>query len=60
LNLPPTWEQARGAIERALRLFHQKGQDVDMGVARVIIRSPNGTRYAITVGNTGTLGTTAL
>lgn len=33
----------------------KKGADVELQGERLIIRSPNGTRYAISVSNTGTL-----
>ena len=58
--LPATWERARGLVERALESTHQKTRDIEVGAGRVIIRSPNGTRYAITVSNAGVLGATAL
>ena len=48
------------AIEQADALNHKKNQDLEVGAARLVIKSPNGTRYSITVDNSGVLGTTAL
>jgi len=47
-------------IEQADGLNHKKNQDVEVGAARLILKSPNGTRYSITVDNSGNLGATAL
>jgi len=47
-------------IEQADGLNHKKNQDVEVGAARLILKSPNGTRYSITVDNSGNLGSTAL
>tara|TARA_R110000868_G_scaffold360405_2_gene622399 strand:- start:428 stop:634 length:207 start_codon:yes stop_codon:yes gene_type:complete len=47
-------------IEQADNLNHKKNQDVEIGAARLILRAPNGTRYSVTVDNSGTLGATAL
>ena len=47
-------------IEQADGLNHKKNQDVEVGAARLILKSPNGTRYSITVDNLGNLGATAL
>ena len=46
--------------EQADGLNHKKNQDVEVGAARLILKSPNGTRYSITVDNSGNLGATAL
>ena len=35
-------------------------EDVEVGDARLILKSPNGTRYSITVDNSGNLGATAI
>jgi hypothetical protein len=48
------------AIEQADSLNHKKNQDVEIGAARLVIKSPNGTRYSITVDNSGNVGATAL
>ena len=47
-------------IEQADGLNHKKNQDIEVGAARLILKSPNGTRYSITVDNSGNLGATAL
>lgn len=52
--------QMNNLIEQADGLNHKKNQDVEIGAARLILRAPNGTRYSLTVDNSGTLGTTAL
>lgn len=57
---PTTINQMNLLIEQADDLNHKKNQDVEVGAARLILKSPNGTRYSITVDNAGTLGTTAL
>lgn len=50
------------AIELADRHNHKRGQDVEIGAngERLIITSPNGSRWEVTVDNAGALGTTAL
>jgi hypothetical protein len=57
---PTTINQMNLLIEQADDLNHKKNQDVEVGAARLILKSPNGTRYSITVDNSGTLGATAL
>lgn len=47
-------------IEQADDLNHKKNIDIEVGAARLILRAPNGTRYSITVDNSGNLGATAL
>jgi hypothetical protein len=47
-------------IDRALRLTYNTNQDVHIIENRLILQSPNGTYYEITVDNAGTLGTTSL
>ena len=51
--------QMNNLIEQADGLNHKKNQDVEIGAARLILRAPNGTRYSLTVDNSGTLGATA-
>jgi len=48
------------AIEQADALNHKKNQDLEVGAARLVMKSPNGTRYSITVDNSGNVGATAL
>lgn len=38
----------------------KKNQDLEIGKNRVILTSPNGTRYALVVSNTGALSTVVL
>lgn len=47
-------------IEQADDLNHKKLQDVEIGEARLILRSPNGSRFSVTVDNSGNLSATAL
>ena len=47
-------------IERADRENHKRNRDVEVGAGRLILTSPNGTRYEVTVADDGTLGTSAL
>ena len=44
-------------IEQAARGNHKRGRDVEIGDARLILTSPNGTRYEVAVANDGTLST---
>ena len=52
--------QMRNLIERADVQNRKKGQDIEVLGARLILTSPNGTRYSVTVDNSGNLSTTAL
>lgn len=60
-NYSPQVENERN---RSLRLADQRNrkidQDVELSDERLIIRSPDGSRWALTVDNLGVLGTTAL
>lgn len=66
LRVPgPSWSRAQEAernrqIEAADRENHKRGRDVEIGEARLILTSPNGTRYSVTVDNAGNLSTTSL
>jgi len=44
-------------LERADRENLKRGRDIEMGKSRVILTSPNGTRFAVMVENDGTLST---
>lgn len=48
------------AIEQADRGNHKRGQDVEIGMGRLILTSPNGTRYEIVVANDGTISSSAV
>lgn len=52
--------EAHRLIEQADRQNLKRGEDINLGSARVILTSPDGTRYALTVANGGTLSTTAV
>jgi len=68
MRLPPspvdyvlsTEQQRNLTIELADKQNHKKDQDVEIGAARLVLRAPNGTRWSVTVDNSGNLGTTAL
>jgi hypothetical protein len=47
-------------LEQADQLNHKKNRDVEVGDARLILKSPNGTRYSVTVDNSGNLSATSL
>ena len=47
-------------LEQADTTNLKRGQDIELSEGRMILRSPNGTRYAVTVDNAGNLGTVAL
>lgn len=47
-------------IEQADQLNHKRNRDVEIGFARLILTSPNGTRYAITVSNAGAISAVAV
>lgn len=51
-------------INRVIQLLSerafQRGERVDVGRAGVVLTAPNGSRWLLTVSNTGVLGTTAL
>jgi len=47
-------------LEQSDGLNHKKNQDVEVGAARLILRSPNGTRYSVTVDNSGNLSAASI
>lgn len=53
-------EQQSATMEREMNRRHRKDQDVELGRSRLILTSPNGTRYALAVDNSGNLSTVAL
>ena len=65
-NPPGTYMQAYFApvlqqIARLLTTSYQKGSDVELNAEqKLIIVSPNGTRYQITVDNSGVLSASAV
>jgi len=52
--------EVRLLIERADDANHKRNQDVEVGNARLILKSPNGTRYSITVNNSGAISAAAI
>lgn len=52
-------EMAR-QIEQADAMNYKRDRDLEIGDNRLILTSPNGSRYALTVDNAGVIGTTAL
>lgn len=57
---PRGTQERNRALEAADRRNVKIGDDVDGSVNRIILTSPDGNRWLLTVDNTGTLGTTAL
>lgn len=52
--------QRNNLIEQADNLNRKKNQDVELRGERLILQSPNGTRFSITVANDGTISATSL
>lgn len=50
----------RRRLQEADQRNHKRNQDIEVGAARVILTSPNGARWALTVSNAGALSATAL
>lgn len=50
----------RAAIEQADAQNYKRNRDLEIGDNRIILKAPNGTRYAITVDNAGVLSTAAV
>jgi len=48
-------QEVLSQIEKADQLNHKRNRDVEIGKARLIVTSPNGTRYALAVSNAGVL-----
>lgn len=53
-------DRLRTDLEREDQGNLKRGRDIEMGDGRVIITSPNGSRFALTVSNAGVVGTEAL
>ena len=53
-------QRAHSEIERADSENFKRRQDVEIGDARLILKSPNGTRYSVTVDNSGNLSASSL
>ena len=52
--------EVRLLIERADDANHKRNEDIEVGNARLILKSPNGTRYSITVNNSGAISAAAI
>jgi len=50
----------RADLDRRDRQNLKRGRDIEMGAARIILQSPDGSRFALAVANDGTLSATAL
>lgn len=57
---PRTEVERNRQLEQSNRANHKRGQDVEIGNARLILTSPNGTRYSVAVDNTGAISATAI
>jgi hypothetical protein len=62
---PPQYDRrdeslTRRSIEQEDVRNHKKGQDIEVSPARIILKSPNGTRWALTVSNAGALSAVAV
>ncbi len=52
-----THESQRNLVlELADNMNHKKNRDIEVGDGRLILKSPNGTRYRITVSDAGVVG----
>ncbi len=66
LGLPPGRYDARHEqdrnrqLEMADRKNHKRGQDIDLGSARLVLTSPDGARWSVTVDNLGVLSAVAI
>jgi len=50
-----TETQRNLVIELADQQTHKRDEDLEIGAARLILKSPNGTRYEVKVDNSGNL-----
>lgn len=53
-------DEANRAAELADMGNHKRGRDVEIGPARLVLTSPDGTRWSVTVDNAGALSATAI
>jgi hypothetical protein len=59
------WEPGRDndrnrLLEQADRMNHKRGRDIEVSPGRLVISSPDGTRWSITVADDGTVAAEAL
>lgn len=64
-NVPPgynaaTERQRNLTLELADKNNHKRGRDVEINPGRLILTSPDGTRWSITVDNSGVISATSL
>jgi len=52
--------QRNNVIEQADNLNRKKNQDIELRNERLILQSPNGTRFNITVADNGTISATSI
>ena len=62
---PPEYQQrdqdiVRSSVEKMARETHSKNQDLEMGLGRLILESPNGTKYKLQVSDGGVLSAATL
>lgn len=64
MKLPRSEDRVVSEISRQVELAdkfnYKRDRDLEIGENRVILTSPNGSRYALTVTNAGVLGTVAV
>lgn len=53
-------QEVRRQIELEDQQNHKRNRDVEIGVGRLILTSPNGTRYSIVVSNAGVISAVAV
>jgi hypothetical protein len=56
---PNNEAQARRAIEQADKANRKNGANVEIGGQKLVLKSPNGTRWSVTVNNSGVLSAVA-
>lgn len=56
----PDQADVRRQLELAEQQNHKRNRDLEIGAARLILTSPNGTRYSITVSNAGAISAVAI
>jgi hypothetical protein len=53
-------QQKNLLLEQADTLNVKKFQDIEIGDAKLILKSPNGSRFSVTVDNSGNLAATSI
>lgn len=57
---PRDQDVVRSSMERLAREKHSTNADLELGLGRLILESPNGTKYKIEVSNAGALSASTL